>query len=91
MLRAVLSFVLGLASLVLSAEVLLAGYAWPTFVWSGGEYAERPPSLGHKIGDVLPWALGTLAVAAILAITGVFLILISRRGLRRSRVVATHR
>jgi hypothetical protein len=78
-LRAIVAFVAGVASLLLAGAILIAGYWWAVFVWSGGEYAEPPPSLGHKIGEVLPWALGAVVLAAITTITGVVLIRISRR------------
>lgn len=89
MLRAVLSFVLGLVVLVLAAATLVAGYAWTLFAWSGGEYAEPAPSLGKKLGQALPWALATVAVAAILTILGVVLIVIARRGMKRSKTAST--
>jgi hypothetical protein len=73
------SLVAGAAFLFVAAGVLLAGYAWTLFAWSGGEYADPPPSLGQKISQALPWALGTVVLMAILAIMGVWLVLISRR------------
>jgi TRAP-type C4-dicarboxylate transport system permease small subunit len=89
MLRAVVSLVLGLVALVLAAATLVAGYAWTLFAWSGGEYAEPPPSLGQKLGQALPWALASVAVTGILTTLGVVLLVIARRGMRRPKAVGT--
>ena len=76
--RALLVVIAGIC-LVLAAAILITGYWWGVFVWSGGEYADPPPSLGHKIGEVLPWALGAVVLAAIPTLIGVMLIRSSRR------------
>ena len=81
-----LSLVVGALLLVLAVGVLMAGYGWTLFAWSGGEYAEPPPTLGQKVGQALPWALGTLALVTILATVGVWLVLVwRRRGPARER------
>jgi hypothetical protein len=89
--RRAVAFVGGVASLLLAVAILVAGYWWGVFVWSGGEYAEPPPSLGHKIWEVFPWALGAVVLAAIPAITGVVLIGISRRSGDSHRIRAGER
>ena len=78
-------WIVGVACLVLAGSVLALGYWWSLLVWSGGEYAQPPPSLGHKLGEVLPWALITVAVAAVPAIVSAFLIVTSRPTDRMSR------
>jgi hypothetical protein len=86
---ALVSLVLGALSLLLAAATLVAGYAWTLFAWSGGEYAEPPPSLGQKLSQALPWALATMVVAMILTILGIVLIVSSRRAVERSKAAGT--
>jgi Zn-dependent alcohol dehydrogenase len=70
----------GVVLLLLASAVLLMGtYLTVIGAVSFGEYANPPPSIGAKVRDVLPLAVWTLIAAAVPAILGAALILISRR------------
>lgn len=75
----------GTGLLLLAAAVLVAGYAWTLFAWSGGEYATPPRSTSDRVLQALPWALGTFVLVVLLAGMGVFLLVTWRRRGSRSR------